>query len=140
MCYRRGRCPTSPPAHRLLHRRCAGIRSVLFPNAFEGIAWTILGQQISVTLTARLKNNIAARYGPPVAGLRDPVRLFPRADHLLAVSVEDLRELQLSQAKATALLFVARHIANGDWDEASLLHQPTAEAIAHLEGFRGIGR
>ena len=135
-----GAMPDEPAAHRLLHRRYAGIRPVLFANAFEGIAWTILGQQISVTMAARLKNNIAARYGVPVAGLTEPVRLFPRADHLLAASVQDLRELQLSQAKATTLLSLARHIAQGDWDEDSPLGQPTAEAVAHLEGFRGIGR
>jgi len=135
-----GALPDEPAAHRLLHRRYAGIRPVLFANAFEGIAWTILGQQISVTMAARLKNNIAARYGVPVEGRTGSVRLFPRPDHLLAASVQDLRELQMNQAKATTLLSLARHIAGGDWDEAFLLRQPTADAVAHLEEFRGIGR
>ncbi len=132
--------PDEPVAHRLLHRRYAGIRPVLFANTFEGIAWTILGQQIRVTMAVHLKNNIAARYGEPVFGWTDPVRLFPRADHLLTVSAQDLQGLQLSQAKATALLSLARCIADGKWDDASLLGQPTAEALARLEAFHGIGR
>jgi hypothetical protein len=42
--------PSAPPAHRWRYRHYAGIRPVLFANAFEGIAWAVLGQQITVGL------------------------------------------------------------------------------------------
>ncbi len=130
--------PAAPPAHRLLYRRYAGIRPVLFANAFEGIAWTILGQQISVAMAARLKHNMAARYGVPIPG--GSAWLFPRPDHLLRATVEELRALQLSGAKAATLLSLARDLSEGAWDGARLLEWPTTDAVTFLERFRGVGR
>lgn len=67
--------PSAPPAHRWLYRHYAGIRPVLFANAFEGIAWAVLGQQITVGLPIHLKAQVSGQWGARVAGDSGPVLL-----------------------------------------------------------------
>ncbi len=131
--------PAEPPAHRILYRRYAGIRPVLFADAFEGIAWTILGQQVAVGLAGRLKRNVASRYGRRVDGIFGPVTLFPRPGDLAAISIDDFRALQLSRQKAATLLAIAHSMNVGQWRPDVLYEQPTDAAIAELQRFRGIG-
>lgn len=136
----RNALPPDPPAHRILHRRYAGIRPVLFADPFEGIAWTILGQQITVALAARLKQNVAQRYGSPAEGAARPLFVFPSPDRVARASIDDLRSLQLSRQKAEALVGVARALAAGQWTPALAAEQPAEETITRLRQFRGIGR
>ena len=132
--------PNAPAAHRILYRRYAGIRPVLFADPFEGIAWTILGQQISVAAAGRLKGNLAASYGRQVDGMCGPVTTFPLPGDLARASQGELRALHLSRQKAAALLAVARRIAAGEWDPTGLAAQPTDSALVELQRFPGIGR
>lgn len=132
--------PARPAAHRMLHRRLAGIRPVRFAATFEGIAWAILGQQVTVNAASRLKNNLARHYGPQVMGASGPVWVFPGPADLAEASVDALRSLQLSRQKAEALLSVARAIASGRWHPEQTFREPTAIAVEDLRRFRGVGR
>lgn len=132
--------PAHPAAHRWLHGTYGGIRPVQFAAAFEGMAWTILGQQITLSFAAQLKDRLARHYGPEVAGPAGPVWVFPGPDGLARASVEDLRRLQLSRQKAEALLGLARALTSGGWTPEQAFGQPTAEAVAELCRFRGVGR
>ncbi len=132
--------PAEPPAHRILYRRYAGIRPVLFADAFEGIAWTILGQQVTVGLAGKLKRNVATRYGCRIDGIFGPVTLFPRPGALTAISIDDFRVLHLSRQKAETLLTITQSMHVGQWRPDVLYEQPTNAAIAELQRFRGIGQ
>lgn len=132
--------PAHPAAHRLLYRRYAGIRPVLFAAAFEGVAWTILGQQITMGFAARLKGRLARDYGPEVSGPGGSAWVFPGPGDFARASVEELRRLQLSRQKAETLVTIARAIDCGQWDPEQAFREPTAVAVDNLRRFRGVGR
>ena len=132
--------PAHPAAHRWLHATYGGIRPVQFAAAFEGMAWTILGQQITLSFAAQLKDRLARHYGPEVAGPAGPVWVFPGPDRLARASLDELRRLQLSRQKAEALLGLARALAAGGWTPERACGQPTAAAVADLCRLRGVGR
>ncbi len=131
--------PADPPAHRLLRRRFGGARPVLFADPFEGLAWTILGQQITVAFAARLKADIAARYGTWVDDGPARVAVFPHPGTLAALSVDDLRALKLSRQKAETLKRVADMTTAGELDFTALTHMATADALARLQSIPGVG-
>ena len=132
--------PPHPAAHRWLRRRYGGIRPVLFPAAFEGIAWTILGQQITVRFAVQLKANVARAFGREVGSGAEALWVFPGPEDVAPHGIDELRDLQLSGQKADALLGVARALASGRWEPGHLGATESEAAIAELRGFRGIGR
>lgn len=125
-----------PEPYRVLHAKFAGIRPILFLNAFEGVAWSILGQQFTVKFAAQLKAAIARKWGTVVD---DDLAVFPSPRQLATATVDQLRMLKLSQQKATALLSIAVAIADGTWSLESLYQKPTIEALAELQRIKGIG-
>lgn len=134
-----GWLPSEPPVHRQLHHRYAGIRPVLFVDPFEGMAWTILGQQITVALAACLKQAVARRYGLRVEGRSRLLHLFPGPAALARATVDDLRALQLSRQKAGTLIELARAIEDGRLKADDLYRTSSKAAREVLTGFRGIG-
>lgn len=128
-----------PEPHQSLYRRFGGIRPVLFLDAFEGLAWSILGQQITVHFAAHLKEAIAFHWGTVVRGSRTPLAVFPSPRQLAGATVEDLCSLKLSRQKAEALIAIARRIDQGAWDIHGVYQQSTEEAMEALPRFKGIG-
>ena len=63
--------------HRSLLTQFGGIRPVLYVNPFEGIAWAILGQQITVAFVAQLKDRSAKRWDTIVRGTAASLAVFP---------------------------------------------------------------
>jgi 3-methyladenine DNA glycosylase/8-oxoguanine DNA glycosylase len=125
--------PDDPVA--ALVRRWRGLRPVLFPDVFEGFAWAILGQQITVGLAARLKARVAEAFGSPWrGGFR-----FPPPAVLGQASPDRLRGLGLSGAKARALVELAARLADG-WDPRGLAEAPLASALVELTALWGVGR
>jgi DNA-3-methyladenine glycosylase II len=125
--------------HQTLYERFRGVRPVLFLDAFEGIAWAILGQQINVNFAAHLKTAIAVRWGTVVRGGQNDLAVFPSPRQLAGAKVEELRSLQLSRQKAETLIEIARHIDQGTWNIQDLYHQSTEEAMENLQKFKGVG-
>lgn len=117
-----------------LIRRWWPLRPVLFADVFEGFAWAILGQQVSVALAVRMKTQLAHRYGLP---WREGYR-FPDPARLVKANPEDLRSLGLSRAKARALRELAAAFAAG-WDPEPLKTQPLEEARRAMTARWGIG-
>jgi DNA-3-methyladenine glycosylase II len=123
-----------PPVSLHLYQRHRGLRPPLFVNAFEGIAWTILGQQITSTFAATLKSRVAAAFGTPWRH----THVFPAAEIVAGLQVADLRPLQISAAKSRYLIGFAQAIATG-FSLAPLYTMPTAQAAAVLRQWAGIG-
>jgi 3-methyladenine DNA glycosylase/8-oxoguanine DNA glycosylase len=121
------------PIGALIHRWWP-LRPVLFADLFEGFAWAILGQQISVALAGRMKTRIAHRYGLP---WREGYR-FPNPARLVEAEPEDLRSLGLSRPKVRALRELATAFASG-WDPRPLATQPLEDARRALTARWGIG-
>lgn len=128
-----------PPSHRALFERFGGIRPVIFADAFEGLAWAILGQQITVALASRMKEAVARRFGTVIDVGSHPLFVFPSASMLAGATVDELRALKLSGQKAQTLLNVAREIDTGIWDIGRMTTVSTDEAFLELTRFKGIG-
>lgn len=128
-----------PELHQILYERFSGVRPVLFLDAFEGLAWAILGQQINVSFAAQLKTAIAVRWGTVVPGGQNDLAVFPSPRQLAGVKVEELRSLKLSRQKAETLIAIARCIDQGTWNIQDLYHQSTEEAMENLQKFKGVG-
>ncbi|MFO0748448.1 MAG: AlkA N-terminal domain-containing protein [Myxococcota bacterium] len=97
------------------------------PGAFDGFEMAVravLGQQVSVRAATTFAARLVARFGPP------------RADAMAALSVDELRGIGLTGARAATLLGLARAVASGAID----LEAADPEAVvAALEALPGIG-
>jgi 3-methyladenine DNA glycosylase/8-oxoguanine DNA glycosylase len=78
--------------HRQLFYRYGGIRPVVFPDPFAGLAWAILGQQITVAFAAQLKNTVAERCGTMVEDTGRRLAVFRSASVLSRVPARAPRD------------------------------------------------
>lgn len=134
-----GGLPPEAPQRRL-HARFRGTRPVQFGDAFEGLCWTVLAQQVSVSAAASIKRRLTAALGDAAAsgsaGVAVPV--FPAPARLLAAGADGLRRFGVSRQKAATLLRLAAEAEAGD-DLQRLARAPTAEAYACLTAIAGVG-
>lgn len=116
-----------------LQRRYPGLRPVSFHSPYEAASWTIISHRIRIVQAARLKQQLAERFGTPVdvAGVRLPT--FPAPGALPA------RVPLVSELKSDRLHAVAQAALSGRLDAAALRALPPDEAIARLRELPGIG-
>jgi DNA-3-methyladenine glycosylase II len=122
-----------------LAARYPGHAPILVPDPFHALIRSISAQQVNLRWAATVRARLATRYGRrlPVADTFVHV-LEPAA--LAATSVEVLRELQLTTAKARSVIAVARAAHAGELQQAQLAALDDEALIAHLTGLPGIGR
>ena len=103
----------------------------IMPHAqyYQELVESIVGQQLSVKAAA----SIRARFLSLFDGT------FPTPEQILAVSPEVLRTAGLSNAKATYVHDLARHVAAGTIRFDQLDRQQNPEIIATLTDVKGIG-
>ena len=123
-----------------LARRCRGLRPVLIGDPFEALIWAVIGQQINIAFAVKLKRALLDRYGGTLVEGGRRYALFPAPERLARVRRADLRPLQFSRQKADYIIGLSRAIAEGALDFTTLAGLPTAEAVARLTAFRGVGR
>ncbi|HEX4962429.1 MAG TPA: hypothetical protein VF173_16445 [Thermoanaerobaculia bacterium] len=113
-----------------------GWRILQTPDAFDGLTWAILGQQINLAFAFTLRRRLVERAGTPVSG-----GLFapPRPEAVAQLEVEELCRVQYSRRKAEYLTGVARRIVAGELDLERLATAPAAEVEAALLAVRGLG-
>ncbi len=107
------------------------------PGAFDGFELAvraILGQQITVKAARTVAGRFAAAFGEPMQG---PVfslgRLFPAAEHVAALKPSELREIGVINARANAIVSLARAVSTDD-----LVLDPGAEVEATLDRLRAL--
>jgi DNA-3-methyladenine glycosylase II len=132
--------------------RFPGVGPVLQPDLLTAVVRSISAQQITLRFAAVLRGRLARRYGhrhevpvppppPDPGGDPAPAEVWSLdADLLAGAEVADLRSLQLSNAKAVAVVAFAAAVAEGRVDLATLAGLPDEEVVARLVGFPGIGR
>lgn len=125
--------------HGLLFERYAGIRPILFADPWEGLCWTILGQQVHVDFAVHLKRVLSARYGPKGLANAETTAVFPSPSRIASLSVDELRALKLSRQKASTLLEIARRVDGGSWDLEAMEALPASDLISTLQSVKGIG-
>jgi DNA-3-methyladenine glycosylase II len=141
--------------------RFPGVGPVLQPDLLTAVVRSISAQQITLRFAAVLRGRLARRHGrrhevPVPADRAAPGRPDPGdpprpgdppaevwsldPDQLAQAQVTDLRELQFSTSKATAVIAFARAVAAGELDLEELGGLQDEAVIERLTAFPGIGR
>ena len=97
------------------------------PPGFEGLAWIVVGQQVSTASATAIWNRLRQILEPPTP------------DAFLRLSDEDLRKAGLSAGKVRTLRAVAAEILEGRLPLDDLRNHTAEEAHALLTRVKGIG-
>ncbi|AUH44657.1 3-methyladenine DNA glycosylase 2 [Streptomyces sp. CMB-StM0423] len=109
-----------------------GIRLIGYPDEFEAVIATVVGQQVSLAAARTFLGRLVAAYGTPAAGLRT----LPRPQDLAAVPDAELQAaIGLTGARTRTLRAVAQTWADG----FGLTGLPVEEARRALLALPGIG-
>ena len=97
------------------------------PAGFEGLAWIVVGQQLSTASAAAIWGRLRAQWDD----------VSPQA--ILTAPDEDLRQVGLSAGKIRTLRHAALAVAEGHLPLDRLQDMPADEAHARLTALKGIG-
>jgi AraC family transcriptional regulator of adaptative response / DNA-3-methyladenine glycosylase II len=112
------------------------LRIAQTPSVFDGVLWSIVGQQINFPFACLLRRRLVERAGTPFAeGLYAP----PTPAAVAALTPSDLLPLQFSRQKADYVIAISRLIAGGELDLAVLRTMSATRAERTLLAIRGIG-
>jgi AraC family transcriptional regulator of adaptative response / DNA-3-methyladenine glycosylase II len=114
----------------------AELRISQTPSVFDGLLWSIIGQQINFPFACLLKRRLVERAGTPLSdGLFAP----PTPAAVAALEPADLLPLQFSRQKADYVIQTARLIIDGKLDLAALRTMSATRAERTLLAVRGLG-
>jgi AraC family transcriptional regulator, regulatory protein of adaptative response / DNA-3-methyladenine glycosylase II len=106
------------------------------PSVFDGLLWSIIGQQINFAFACLLKRRLVERMSSPFAG---GLYTTPTPSAIAALEPADLLPLQFSRQKADYLISTARLIAEGKLDLSALRSMSATRAERTLLAIRGLG-
>ena len=113
-----------------------GLRIPQTLDAFDGLTWVILGQQITLQFAFTLRRRLVERTAVPAGGgLFGP----PSAEAVANLDVEELVQEQFSRRKAEYLVGAARLVASGALPLERLAGTSASRAEAELLAVRGLG-
>jgi len=113
-----------------------GMRISQTRSVFEGLLWSIVGQQINFTFACLLNSRLIQRAGTPLEnGLYAP----PTPAAVASLKPADLLPLQFSRQKADYVIDVARLVAEGKLDLEALREMSAPRAERTLLAVRGLG-
>ncbi|HEV7903470.1 MAG TPA: AlkA N-terminal domain-containing protein [Pyrinomonadaceae bacterium] len=131
---------TRDPLMRRLEAEHRGLHLPRWPTLFEALTTSILLQQIATSVAITFRRRVVERFGEQLEVDGQTYFAFPRAERVARASVEELRALGLSNAKATCIVEVARACASEELSSATLAREDNESVIARLSDLRGIGR
>lgn len=106
------------------------------PSIFDGLLWSIIGQQINFAFACVLKRRLIERAGEPAG---DGLYALPSPDRVAQLSPSDLIPLQFSKQKAAYVIDTANLVATGQLDLAALPTMSATRAERTLLAIRGLG-
>lgn len=112
------------------------LRVAQTPSIFDGLLWSIIGQQINFPFACRLKRRLIERVA---VRLDNGLHASPTPAEVAALDPGDLAPLQFSRSKATYLIETARRVAAGKLDLAGLRRMSATRAERTLLEVRGLG-
>jgi DNA-3-methyladenine glycosylase II len=119
--------------------RYPGLVPVLVPNPFTALIRSISAQQVNLRWASTIRRRLAERYGERHEVGGEYVYSL-HAQGFAAATVEELRALQLTTAKARSVIAVAEAGRAGELDRNELAVLDDEALVAHLTRLRGIGR
>lgn len=114
----------------------SGLRIPQTSDAFDGLTWVIIGQQITLSFAFTLRRRLVERTGAAAGGgLFTP----PAVEAVAGLEVEDLLKEQYSRRKAEYLIGAARQVASGELPLDRLAASSATRSEAELLAVRGLG-
>jgi AraC family transcriptional regulator, regulatory protein of adaptative response / DNA-3-methyladenine glycosylase II len=114
----------------------AELRIAQTPSIFDGLVWSIIGQQINFAFACVLKRRFTERVGVKLqSGLYAP----PAPAAVAALAPRDLAPLQFSRSKSEYLIGAARRVTEGKLDLESLRTMSATRAERTLLEIHGLG-
>jgi AraC family transcriptional regulator of adaptative response / DNA-3-methyladenine glycosylase II len=113
-----------------------GLRLVRTPSVFDGLLWSIIGQQINLAFASVLKRRLIENTGTALPG---GLYSLPTPAAIARLEPDDLRPWQFSRKKAEYLIGAARLIVAGTLDLAALPSMSATRAERALLAVRGLG-
>lgn len=114
----------------------SGLRIPQTADAFEGIAWAIVGQQVNLPFAYALRRDFARLCGEDAGrGLR----AHPTAERVAELGYDNLTALRFSRRKAEYLIDTARLAASGELPLDGFPDAPATEVERRLGAVRGLG-
>jgi len=113
-----------------------GLRISQTATVFDGLLWSIIGQQINFGFAARLRSRLVELCGTPVG---DGLIATPSPEAVAKLKPAALLPLQFSRQKADYVVAVARLAAKGELDLENLSSFSAARAERTLLAIRGLG-
>jgi len=112
------------------------LRIAQTPSIFDGLVWSIIGQQINFSFACVLKRRLVERLGVKLeSGLYAP----PTPSAVAEVEPRELAPLQFSRSKAEYLVGAARRIVEGKLDLVALRTMSATRAERTLLALHGLG-
>jgi AraC family transcriptional regulator of adaptative response / DNA-3-methyladenine glycosylase II len=115
---------------------CAGLRVHQSHTVYDGLLWTVIGQQINIPFACRLRQRITELAG---TSIRDGLYAPPTPQRIAVLKPEQLLPLQYSRQKADYIVSMARLIADGKLDLEKLRASSATRARRTLLGVKGLG-
>ena len=114
----------------------ADMRLSRTPSVWDGLLWSIIGQQINFPFACVLKRRLVEKAGTPLPG---GLFSLPTPAAVASLEPSDLRPLQYSRQKADYLIGAARLVSEGGLDLAALPSMSATRAERTLLAVRGLG-
>jgi DNA-3-methyladenine glycosylase II len=117
-----------------------GLRPTLTPTVLEMLVGAITAQQVNLTFACTLRVSLVRRFGTPITLGAETLYAFPEAAVLARVPVRTYRAMKFSTRKGEYVRGVARAVADGTIDLATLAAAPSETVIERLTALHGLGR
>lgn len=116
---------------------CPGLRIHQTPTIYDGLLWTVIGQQINMAFAFTLKRRLMVLAGVPV---ESGLHASPTPAAVAAFEPSDLLPLQYSRQKADYIISISRRIAEGKLDLEALRWMSATRTEHTLLAVRGLGK
>lgn len=128
------------PALAPLVRPLYGFRPTLAPTPLEMLVGAITAQQVNLAFAFALRAAVVRRFGPTVELDGETLWAFPEPLVLARAPVRTYRAMKFSTRKGEYVRVVARAVADGTIDLATLTAAPSEVVIERLTALHGLGR
>jgi DNA-3-methyladenine glycosylase II len=116
-----------------------GLRIIGIPDLFEALCWAVIGQQVNLPFAYTVKKRLVESYGASKEWNDECYWLFPQPKVIAKLTVDDLKELQLTGRKSEYIIHIAKLICAGELSKGSLLKLDHELVEKQLLAIRGIG-
>ncbi|MBU1101378.1 MAG: DNA-3-methyladenine glycosylase [Bacteroidetes bacterium] len=117
-----------------------GLRLIGIPDFFEAITWAIIGQHINLRLAYSMKRKFVEAFGEALRYDGKTYWLFPDAEAIAKITVDDLMMFQFTRKKAEYIIAIAQSLIDGKLDSEGFKVIGDYETVKkELMNLKGVG-